>query len=89
MSALGKARTYSEYCDKRIKCSSSVLCSGLCVCGGRAQYFGNWSHLSYSDYDCSIANIIRGEWYSRCKYFYWPANIFIVDCSSIYAIMNQ
>ena len=72
----------TEYCEKSIYhvfIIIFVLCSGLCVCGGRAQYFGNWSHLSYSDYDCSIANIIRGEWYSRCKYFYWLANIFIVD----------
>ena len=28
---------------------------------------GNWSNVDYSDYDCSIANIVRGEWYSREK----------------------
>ena len=26
---------------------------------------GNWSTENFSDYDCSIANIVRGEWYSR------------------------
>ena len=33
--------------------------------GVYCQFMGNWSTVDYSGYDCSIANIVRGEWYSR------------------------
>jgi len=35
--------------------------------GAEAQEFGEWSNNDFSAYNCSIANIIRGEWYSREK----------------------
>jgi len=37
----------------------------LQLSGVSSQFMGNWSNVDYSVYDCSIANIIRGEWYSR------------------------
>ena len=41
------------------------LFSALQLSGVRGQLLGEWSSLDYSDYNCSIANIVRGEWYSR------------------------
>jgi len=39
----------------------------LLVPGYECQRFSDWSTLNWSEYNCSIANIIRGEWYSREK----------------------
>ena len=34
---------------------------------GDAQEFSGWSTENFSDFNCSIPKIIRGEWYSREK----------------------
>jgi len=39
----------------------------LAVPGSDSQQFSEWSTVNWSEYNCSIANIIRGEWYSREK----------------------
>ena len=46
--------------------SNLAIISGLFVVGD-AQEFAGWSIDNFSDFNCSIPKIIRGEWYSREK----------------------
>ena len=46
---------------------NEISCFSGLVAVGEAQEFSGWSTENFSDFNCSIPKIIRGEWYSREK----------------------